>query len=92
MQTRFRRPTLLPNGIRLYEKLTLSRTPCRRRVEPLSHSFLGWIPQLVRTPARTILDRNGLDAYVFVRFLFLMLEIFFPLYVLLAGRLYARDF
>lgn len=27
------------------------------------------------------MHKNGLDAYVFVRFLFLMMEIFLPLYV-----------
>lgn len=53
--------------------------PCSKQVEPLPHSFLGWIPHIIRTPARTILHKNGLDAYIFVRFLFLMLEIFFPL-------------
>ena len=53
--------------------------PCSKQVEPLPHSLLGWIPHIIRTPARTILQKNGLDAYIFVRFLFLMLEIFFPL-------------
>ncbi|GAA6042266.1 hypothetical protein JCM8097_000605 [Rhodosporidiobolus ruineniae] len=54
------------------------RVPARQRVDPLPHSLLGWIPYVIRTPARTILERNGLDAYVFVRFLYLMMEIFAP--------------
>lgn len=29
--------------------------------------------------ARDIIHKNGLDAYVFVRFLWLMCELFFPL-------------
>ena len=37
------------------------------------------IPAIVRADARQIIDKNGLDAYVFVRYLYLMLEIFFPL-------------
>ncbi|POY71826.1 hypothetical protein BMF94_5187 [Rhodotorula taiwanensis] len=72
---------LLKDRIRQIYKPRTYRVPTERRVEPLSHSFLGWIPQLLRTPARSILERNGLDAYVFVRFLFLMLEIFFPFWV-----------
>ncbi|BGP55330.1 hypothetical protein JCM8202_002170 [Rhodotorula sphaerocarpa] len=57
------------------------RVPEERQVVPLPTSFLGWIPHVFKTPARTILERNGLDAYVFCRFLFLMLEIFFPFWV-----------
>jgi len=56
-------------------------SPRRQRVDPLPRSFLGWIPHVIRTPAKEIMHKNGLDAYVFVRFLFLMMEIFLPLYV-----------
>ncbi|GAA5899410.1 hypothetical protein JCM6882_009110 [Rhodosporidiobolus microsporus] len=55
--------------------------PPRERVDALPHSFLGWIPYVIRTPASTILHKNGLDAYVFVRFLYLMMEIFLPFMV-----------
>ncbi|GAA5838909.1 hypothetical protein JCM11251_003734 [Rhodosporidiobolus azoricus] len=55
--------------------------PPKERVDALPHSFLGWIPYVIRTPATTILHKNGLDAYVFVRFLYMMLEIFLPFMV-----------
>ncbi|BGP15990.1 hypothetical protein JCM10213_005460 [Rhodosporidiobolus nylandii] len=54
------------------------RVAPNKRVHPLPHSFLGWIPHIIRTPAKEILHKNGLDAYVFVRFLYLMMEIFLP--------------
>ncbi|GAA5869649.1 hypothetical protein JCM8547_005096 [Rhodosporidiobolus lusitaniae] len=53
----------------------------KNRIDPLPHSFLGWIPYVIRTPATEILHKNGLDAYVFVRFLYLMMEIFLPFMV-----------
>ncbi|GAA5911541.1 uncharacterized protein JCM6883_005788 [Sporobolomyces salmoneus] len=52
--------------------------PPRKRVDPLPHSFLGWIPHVIRADAKQLIQKNGLDAYVFVRFLFLMMEIFAP--------------
>ncbi|GAA5981751.1 hypothetical protein JCM10908_004590 [Rhodotorula pacifica] len=72
---------LLKNRFRQIYNPRSYRVPPHKQVEPLPHSFLGWIPHIIRTPARTILQRNGLDAYIFVRFLFLMLEIFFPFWV-----------
>lgn len=36
--------------------------------------------------ARDIIATNGLDAYVFVRFLWLMIEMFLPLYVAVVFR------
>ncbi|GAA5918190.1 hypothetical protein JCM1841_005294 [Sporobolomyces salmonicolor] len=50
----------------------------KNRVDPLPHSLLGWIPHVIRADAKQIIAKNGLDAYVFVRFLFLMIEIFLP--------------
>ncbi|GAA5875622.1 hypothetical protein JCM1840_003281 [Sporobolomyces johnsonii] len=52
--------------------------PPKHRVDPLPHSLLGWIPHIIRADAKQIIAKNGLDAYVFVRFLFLMIEIFLP--------------
>ncbi|GAA5978196.1 hypothetical protein JCM11641_001131 [Rhodosporidiobolus odoratus] len=54
------------------------RVAPNKRVDSLPHSLLGWIPHVIRTPATEILHKNGLDAYVFVRFLFLMMEVFAP--------------
>ncbi|GAA6060530.1 hypothetical protein JCM10212_005611 [Sporobolomyces blumeae] len=52
--------------------------PPENRVDPLPHSFLGWIPFIIRADAKQLIRKAGLDAYVFVRFLFLMMEIFAP--------------
>lgn len=40
--------------------------------------LLSWIPVLFRTDPKEILHKNGLDAYCFVRYLYLMIEIFLP--------------
>ncbi|GAA6002377.1 hypothetical protein JCM10207_001089 [Rhodosporidiobolus poonsookiae] len=55
--------------------------PPKNRVDPLPHSLLGWIPHILKTDAKEILRKNGLDAYVFVHFLYLMMEIFLPFMV-----------
>lgn len=72
---------LLKNRFRQIYNPRSYRVPPQKQVEPLPHSLLGWIPHIIRTPAKTILQKNGLDAYIFVRFLFLMLEIFFPFWI-----------
>lgn len=51
----------------------------RQRADPLPSGFLAWIPYIFKLDAREIIFKNGLDAYVFVRFLWLMCELFFPL-------------
>lgn len=50
----------------------------RHRVSPLPAGLLAWIPAVMKADATEIIAKNGLDAYVFVRFLFLMIEIFLP--------------
>ncbi|BGP07894.1 phosphate metabolism protein 7 [Rhodotorula toruloides] len=72
---------ILKNRFRQIYSPRSYRVPPNKRVDPLPHSFLGWIPYVIRTPATTILQKNGLDAYIFVRFLFLMMEIFAPFMV-----------
>ncbi|BGP48047.1 phosphate metabolism protein 7 [Rhodotorula kratochvilovae] len=72
---------ILKNRFRQIYNPRSYRVPPRKRVDPLPHSFLGWIPHVIKTPAKEILHKNGLDAYVFVRFLFLMMEIFLPFMV-----------
>ncbi|GAA5909988.1 hypothetical protein JCM8208_006407 [Rhodotorula glutinis] len=69
---------ILKNRFRQIYNPRSYRVPPRQRVDPLPRSFLGWIPHVIRTPAKEIMHKNGLDAYVFVRFLFLMMEIFLP--------------
>lgn len=51
---------------------------CRKRISSLPTSLVGWLPAILRTDAKTIIHNTGLDAYMFVRFLYLMLEIFIP--------------
>ena len=52
--------------------------PPGKRTDPLPTGFLSWIPAIIKADVRQIIYKNGLDAYVFMRFLWLMLELFFP--------------
>ncbi|KAI5480450.1 AMP deaminase [Pseudohyphozyma bogoriensis] len=72
LRTRFRR---------IYAPRTFIPPPSQR-VEPLPHGLFSWIPAILKADASQIIQKNGLDAYVFVRFLWLMVEIFVPFMVL----------
>jgi hypothetical protein len=63
----------------LADPASFVRSTSREQHEPLPHGFLAWIPAILKMDARDIIQKNGLDAYVFVRFLWLMIEIFLPL-------------
>jgi hypothetical protein len=54
-------------------------TPRRKRVDPLPKGLLSWLPAVLKADSRDIIKKNGLDAYCFVRFLWLMVEMFFPM-------------
>ncbi|KDE07374.1 hypothetical protein MVLG_02415 [Microbotryum lychnidis-dioicae p1A1 Lamole] len=55
--------------------------PPSKRIDPLPPGLLSWIPYILKLDSKLIITHNGLDAYVFVRFLYLMMEIFFPFWV-----------
>lgn len=50
-----------------------SYLPAReRRSDSLPSTFLGWIPAIAKADPEQIIQKNGLDAYCFLRFLRLM--------------------
>jgi len=53
-----------------------------KRSEPLSPGWLSWIPQIIMADEEQIIHHNGLDAYCFLRFLRLLLNIFTPIFIL----------
>ncbi|KAM0752233.1 DUF221-domain-containing protein [Meredithblackwellia eburnea MCA 4105] len=69
---------ILKNRFRkIYNPRTYLVEP-KKRIDPLPSGFLSWIPAILKADATQIISSNGLDAYVFVRFLYLMIEIFLP--------------
>ncbi|KAH8926797.1 DUF221-domain-containing protein [Atractiella rhizophila] len=53
----------------------------QKRTSPIPNGLLNFFPSLYRTPSRLIIEKNGLDAYMFVRYLFVMgIKIFFPIW------------
>ena len=55
---------------------------CRKRQEPLSPRLFGWLISVVNADLDKIKDINGLDCYVFVRFLRMMVRILLPIWLL----------
>lgn len=56
----------------------------RRRIDILPHGLFSWIPAILKADSKQIIAKGGLDAYVFVRFLFLMIEMFLPFWIVTA--------
>lgn len=70
-----------PRFKRVYAPRTYLVTP-KEQIEPLSSSLLGWLPAWLKMPTTTILEKNGLDAYMFVEYLEMMLWVFVPTFLL----------
>ena len=70
-----------PRFKRVYAPRTYLVTP-EEQIEPLPQSLFGWLPVWLKTPTETILQKNGLDAYMFIEYLEMMLWVFVPMFVL----------
>ncbi|CBQ72876.1 conserved hypothetical protein [Sporisorium reilianum SRZ2] len=70
-----------PRFKRVYAPRTYLVTP-QEQIEPLPQSLFGWITVWLKTPTTTILEKNGLDAYMFVEYLEMMLWVFGPIFLL----------
>lgn len=70
-----------PRFKRVYAPRTYLVVP-EEQIEPLPQSLFGWLPVWLKTPTSTILEKNGLDAYMFVEYLEMMLWVFVPIFLL----------
>ncbi|KAN0063415.1 phosphate metabolism protein 7 [Thecaphora frezii] len=70
-----------PRFRNIYSPRTYLTVPEERVEEPPS-SLFGWIPTFFKTPTIEIYKKNGLDAYMFVEYLEMMLWIFVPTWFL----------
>jgi hypothetical protein len=68
--------------IRIYRPRTYL-VPERERVSIPPHGIIGWIKPVVATPALQIIQKCGLDAYFFVRYLRMCLKVFTPMLVVI---------
>ncbi|KAK0563049.1 phosphate metabolism protein 7 [Tilletia horrida] len=56
--------------------------PPTERCEPQNPTLFGWIMPFLKTPAITIFEKQGLDAYMYLAFLWMMVEMFVPIWLL----------
>ncbi|TFK25546.1 DUF221-domain-containing protein [Coprinopsis marcescibilis] len=56
--------------------------PPDKRAQELPSGPWRWIPALIKTPSKDIIQKNGLDAYMFIRFIKLLSKIFFVFTIL----------
>ena len=68
--------------IRIYRPRTYL-VPERERVPIPPHGIIGWIKPVFATPALQIIQKCGLDAYFFVRYLRMLLKVFTPMLVVI---------
>ncbi|TRM61312.1 hypothetical protein BD626DRAFT_406026 [Schizophyllum amplum] len=76
------------------ERIYYPRTflpPPEKRSNELPKGVFGWLPALLRAPTADIIQKNGLDAYMFIRFLRLLVIIFFVFMVSTAAVLMPVD-
>lgn len=55
--------------------------PKEERVEPLPDGLFSWIVPFIKKPSSDILEIQGLDAYMFVQYLEMMLVILGPIFI-----------
>lgn len=72
---------LRPRNPAVYQPKTYRALPASRNTEPLPKGLFNWVPQYLRVPDTEILRINGLDSYLFIWFLVLMLRIFVPIWI-----------
>ncbi|KAK0531912.1 phosphate metabolism protein 7 [Tilletia horrida] len=56
--------------------------PPDERSQPQNPSLFGWVMPWLKTPAITVFERQGLDAYMYLAFLWMMIEMFVPIWLL----------
>ncbi|CAD6892990.1 unnamed protein product [Tilletia laevis] len=61
--------------------------PPEEQCEPQKKSLFGWIIPFLKTPSLSILEKNGLDAYMYLTFLWMMIEMFVPIWIVSWGVL-----
>ncbi|KAE8189673.1 hypothetical protein CF336_g5630 [Tilletia laevis] len=54
--------------------------PPDEQCEPQKKTLFGWIMPFLKTPSLSILEKNGLDAYMYITFLWMMIEMFVPIW------------
>jgi calcium permeable stress-gated cation channel len=57
--------------------------PERERVPEPKPGLFGWIPSMIKTSNSEFINKCGLDAYFFLRYLRMLLKIFLPIAILL---------
>ncbi|GAA99523.1 uncharacterized protein L969DRAFT_93981 [Mixia osmundae IAM 14324] len=67
---------------KIYRPRTYLPLPSKRTTTTLADSPIGWIMAVIKADPKQIIHHNGLDAYMFVRFLRMMLWIFVPAWIL----------
>ncbi|KAF9528530.1 DUF221 family protein [Crepidotus variabilis] len=68
--------TLLKQKLwRIYAPRTVLPPP-EKRAQELPKGFWRWIPAVLLSPTEDIIEKNGLDAYMFIRFIRLLIMIF----------------
>lgn len=72
---------LRPRFPMIYNPRSYLSKPPSRNVEAPSKSMFGWISQFLATPDFEILRRNGLDAYMFISYMNMLLWIFVPIWI-----------
>ncbi|TIA97948.1 hypothetical protein E3P94_02719 [Wallemia ichthyophaga] len=59
----------------------VTKPPVKHRATGLTKSVVGWLPQVFKAPYQPIARHNGLDSFMFIRYLRLIVKMFVPMWV-----------
>lgn len=62
--------------------------PQRQKVEPASPNPVKWFKQVISFKDEEFIEKCGIDAFLFVRYLWMLVKIFFPAMVLILPVLF----
>lgn len=85
---------LRPRFDNIYQPRSFLSKPASRNVPPLDHTMFGWVKEFISLPDKEVLNRNGLDAYMFISYLNMSLWIIVPIWIfswIFLMPLYAAD-
>ena len=68
--------------IRIYRPRTYL-VPERERIAIPPHGITGWIKPIFATPSLQLIQKCGLDAYFFIRYLRMLLKVFAPMLIII---------
>ncbi|TIB78925.1 DUF221-domain-containing protein [Wallemia mellicola] len=81
---------LRPKFPHIYEP-RVTKPPVRHRASPLTKNIFTWAVEVFKAPYKPIARHNGLDSFMFIRFLRMIIKMFVPMWLFSWALLFPVD-